>query len=115
MVQRNLIIPFEETRVRPYPTLELAPPVLERPKGHHLDLAGLAGEAGQEVEGVFDDALGEDQRAWRRRLRLLLTCRWNQCEVSRTVVAFGGCHLLDAGGHRAGVLDADAQDDLASR
>lgn len=53
---------LEEAGIRANSGLELAPPVFKGPQRNYLDAAGAcrAAEAGEEVEGVLDDALGED-------------------------------------------------------
>lgn len=87
---------LEETRVRSNTRLKLAPPVLKGLERHHLDTAwaGRAAEAGQEVKGILDDALGQDSgRRWRRRGRRRGSglCSGNLLQPGRNGV--GGFHL----------------------
>lgn len=106
-----LIVSLKEPGVRSYPALELAPPVFKCFHRHHLHLPGLAREAGEKVEGIFDDTLSKNQGA---RL-LLICCCAGGGHKSQRCRGLGGVELFDARADGRAVLDADAQDDLARR
>jgi hypothetical protein len=89
---------LEETGVGPHAGLKFTPPVLKGLEGDNLDAAGAgrAAKAGEEVEGILDDALGED----------------GSRGLGGRALGLAGGEFVEARGDGVGGLDADTDDEV---